>query len=218
MLVKYELTKSEPRDHVKKRNYDEEKEVVHIEFDLPEESELTFTAGDALGVYPLNKPSEVAALLSSLVGHQVHSEKGKEKEEESKSERVKAAEKLKVPMPKSAYEDPSLGGAARPRELTLAEALTRYYDLKAVKAELVTTLLKLFNEQEDSVKDGKEKAFLEKLLANGGASLKENTELREFLNLREVADVLEAFPTFFSQVSTPLVLGDILGKCLLYLS
>ena len=83
MLVKYELTKSEPRDHVKKRNYEEEKEVVHIEFDLPEESELTFTAGDALGVYPLNKPSEVAVLLSALVGHPAHSEKGKEKEEDT---------------------------------------------------------------------------------------------------------------------------------------
>jgi len=213
VLVKYELTQTKPPTTITaKRNYEEDKEVVHLEFDLPPESELSFTAGDALGVYPLNNPPEVDAFLLALVGggqRKKKGEKGKEKEE-GKDAKVKAVEKLKVPMPKSGYQDPSLTGG-RPRELTLREAVMRYYDLKAVKPELFTVLLKIFAEQEHCVKDEEEKVFLDKLLSNGGASLKENSELREFLKLREVVDVLEAFPSFFSTVSTPLIVEDILG-------
>ena len=42
-----------------------DKETLHAEFDLTG-SELTYTSGDALGIYPLNNPPEVDALLSAL--------------------------------------------------------------------------------------------------------------------------------------------------------
>jgi sulfite reductase (NADPH) flavoprotein alpha-component len=40
--------------------------VIHAEFKLEAESELSYTAGDALGIYPLNNPPEVASLLAAL--------------------------------------------------------------------------------------------------------------------------------------------------------
>ena len=42
-----------------------DKETLHAEFDLTG-SELTYTSGDALGIYPLNNPPEVDAMLSAL--------------------------------------------------------------------------------------------------------------------------------------------------------
>ena len=40
----------------------DDKETIHCEFDL-RHSEVTWTSGDALGIYPQNDPTEVSALL-----------------------------------------------------------------------------------------------------------------------------------------------------------
>jgi sulfite reductase alpha subunit-like flavoprotein len=58
MTVKRDLTKAAAPGK-------DEKEVLHCEFDL-RGSDLTYTSGDALGIYPLNNPSEVDSLLLAL--------------------------------------------------------------------------------------------------------------------------------------------------------
>jgi len=55
MKVKYCLTSLGQKD---------DKEIIHAEFDLAD-SGLTYTAGDAIGIVPSNKPEEVDALLKS---------------------------------------------------------------------------------------------------------------------------------------------------------
>ena len=42
-----------------------DKETLHAEFDLTD-SGLEYTSGDALGIYPLNNPPEVAAVITAL--------------------------------------------------------------------------------------------------------------------------------------------------------
>jgi len=57
MVVKRELTSPPPRG--------EEKEVLHCEFDL-RGSDISYTSGDSLGIYPHNSPSEVDLFFQAL--------------------------------------------------------------------------------------------------------------------------------------------------------
>ncbi len=104
-----------------------DKETIHAEFDL-NGSELMYTAGDALGVYPLNNPPEVEAVISAL--------------------HCTGNEKVLVPM--FCY-------APKPDEETipLREALTKYYDLKTVKLDMVKLLVQ--NAARDSEREKGEK-------------------------------------------------------------
>ncbi|XP_070571831.1 NADPH oxidoreductase A-like [Ptychodera flava] len=101
MIVKRNLTKMTSAD---------DKQTIHCEFNL-EGSGLSFTAGDALGIYPQNNPTEVQYLLEVLhcTGEEV------------------------VDVPSWAYLPKAVG-------LTLLVALMKYYDLKHVKPELVQAL------------------------------------------------------------------------------
>jgi sulfite reductase (NADPH) flavoprotein alpha-component len=141
---------------------DEERKVIHAEFKLEAESELSYTAGDALGIYPLNNPPEVAALLAAL-GQPADGE-------------------TLVAVPKMAYEP-------KPdRDMPLKEALLRFYDLKTVQPSLINLI-------KERTSEASEKAQLEDILRDGGASISKNRKLKEYVELREVADVLEEFPS-----------------------
>ena len=101
--VKYPLTEMEaPSD----------KETIHAEFDLTE-SEITYSCGDALGIYPLNNPAEVGSLIDAL----------------------HANADLLVPVPQFCY-------SPKPKEdkMRFQEILTKYCDLKQVKLDLVKLL------------------------------------------------------------------------------
>jgi len=75
MIMKHDLTEISVGD--------EERKVIHAEFMLDQESELCYTAGDSLGIYPLNNPPEVDALLKAMGQH---------------------SGEMLVPVPKMAYE------------------------------------------------------------------------------------------------------------------
>ena len=42
-----------------------DKETIHVEFNITG-SELEYTSGDALGIWPCNNPPEVAAMITAL--------------------------------------------------------------------------------------------------------------------------------------------------------
>lgn len=109
-----------------------DKETIHAEFDL-NGSELAYTSGDALGVYPMNNPPEVDTVL-----HALHC-KGDEM----------------VPVPSFCY-------LPKPEDelIPLKSALTRYYDLKTVKLDMMKLLV------QSATKDS-EKERGEILLSNG---------------------------------------------------
>lgn len=108
LQVKYNLTAPDaPVD----------KETFHAEFDLTG-SQISYTSGDALGVYPLNNPPEVAAILSAL----------------------RADEDSLVPVPQSCF-TPRPEGESMP----LGRALLTYYDLKTVRLDLVKLLAESAN-------------------------------------------------------------------------
>ena len=89
-----------------------DKETFHSEFDLTS-SDISYTAGDALGIYPRNNPPEVMAVLNAL----------------------RAGRETRVPVPQFCY-------APRPEgeSMNLEDALTCYYDLKTIKLDLVKYL------------------------------------------------------------------------------
>ena len=102
--MKYNLTSSDASA---------DKETFHAEFDLTG-SEIAYTSGDALGIYPLNNPPEVQALVAAL--------------------RVPGPE-VPVTVPQSCY-SPRPEGETMP----LGRALRAYYDLKTVRPDLVKML------------------------------------------------------------------------------
>ncbi|XP_035692088.1 NADPH oxidoreductase A-like [Branchiostoma floridae] len=104
MTVKRSLTVQETSD---------DKETIHCEFELAG-SGLTFTAGDALGIYPQNNPAEVRAVLTAL--------------QATGTELVAAPSWVYHPQPDG--------------KIPLEEALMKYYDLKHVNPELVKLLTK----------------------------------------------------------------------------
>ena len=115
MQVKYPLTAVDITS---------DKETIHAEFNLAD-SELVYTSGDALGIYPLNNPPEVDAMISALhcQGNQ------------------------KVPVPPFCY-------APKPIEGTMAlrELLLRYYDLKTVKLDLMKLLARRVSSESEKEK------------------------------------------------------------------
>ena len=90
-----------------------DKETVHVEFDLTG-SDITYTCGDALGIYPLNDSQDVDDLINAL----------------------NALSVLPVPVPQFSY-------SPKPKDenMPLREALTKYYDLKQIKFDLVKCLI-----------------------------------------------------------------------------
>ncbi|XP_066292774.1 NADPH oxidoreductase A-like isoform X2 [Branchiostoma lanceolatum] len=113
MTVKRRLTVQET---------EEDKETIHCEFELAG-SDLTFTAGDALGIYPQNNPAEVGAVLSALY----------------------ASGRELVEAPSWAYQPLPAG------KISLEEALLKYYDLKHVNPELVKLLTKHTSDKKQRV-------------------------------------------------------------------
>lgn len=89
----------------------DDKEVIHCEFDITG-SELSWTSGDALGIYPENNPDHVTAVLNTLNW--------------SDSEMFS--------VPHWAYQPHS--GTANLRTL-----LEKYYDIKSVKPDLLQSLM-----------------------------------------------------------------------------
>ena len=104
LQVKYSLTAMDT---------DSDKETIHTEFDLSG-SDLQFTSGDALGIYPLNNPPEVDQLISAM----------------------HTAPDIAVPVPSFCYHP-------KPEESTilLHDALMKYYDLKTVRLELARIIM-----------------------------------------------------------------------------
>ena len=90
-----------------------DKETIHAEFDLTG-SDIMYVCGDALGIYPLNNPPEVDSLIDAL----------------------HTTTDFLVPVPQFCY-SPKPEGA----KIMIREALTRYYDLKQVKLDLIKVLV-----------------------------------------------------------------------------
>ena len=90
-----------------------DKETIHAEFDITS-SEIMYTCGDALGIYPQNDSQDVNDLIDAL---NVFSE-------------------LSVPVPQFCYSPKPQG-----KSMPLREALTKYYDLKHIKLDLVKCLI-----------------------------------------------------------------------------
>lgn len=104
-----------------------DKETLHTEFDLTG-SELSFTSGDALGIYPLNNPPEVDSLIEALhVGGD-----------------------CLVPVPLFSYSPKPEGD-----NMALREALIKYYDLKTVKMDLVKLLVESLSDSAEKEKGEK---------------------------------------------------------------
>jgi sulfite reductase alpha subunit-like flavoprotein len=64
----------------------------------------------------------------------------------------------------------------------------RFYDLKTIQPSLINLI-------KERTGDATERGQLEELLRDGGASISKNRRLKEYIELREVADVLEEFPS-----------------------
>eukprot|EP01026_Neomeris_dumetosa_P056801 TRINITY_DN5202_c0_g1_i11.p1 TRINITY_DN5202_c0_g1~~TRINITY_DN5202_c0_g1_i11.p1 ORF type:complete len:680 (-),score=89.85 TRINITY_DN5202_c0_g1_i11:366-2333(-) len=120
-----------PLCNIKDQNYD--KNTVKIEFDLGD-SGLTYVAGDALGIYPLNDPVRVQKLISAL------GLTGKES----------------VKTPKWVFNKVDLfesGGT-----ITLYEALCRCFDIRQPKPEILEPL---FSKNPQLRQKDQQKQFLE---------------------------------------------------------
>ena len=90
-----------------------DKETLHTEFNL-KGSELEYTSGDALGIYPLNNPPEVENLINAL-----HS-----------------TAETQIPVPLFCYSPKPEGD-----KMSLRDAFMKYYDLKTVKMDLMKMLV-----------------------------------------------------------------------------
>eukprot|EP00731_Ephydatia_muelleri_P028222 Em0019g1095a len=158
ITVKYPLTVSSTAD---------DRETVHLEFDISE-SGLNYTCGDAIGVYPLNNPSDVSDIMAAL--------------------HVKPDHQTFIPS--FAYQPVPTGTS-----MSLKEALLQYYDLKALKPELVQ-LIAL------SCSDSKQKERGQRLLAAGHS--RQNQELTTYISERELIDVVQDFSSFTCSVDSIL--------------
>ncbi|XP_072164141.1 NADPH oxidoreductase A-like [Diadema setosum] len=90
-----------------------DKETIHCEFNI-EGSSLCYTSGDAVGIYPTNRPEDVDMVLSvsGLNGDSI------------------------CTVPASAYHPHP------ENEISLRQCLLKYYDLKNIRVSLLETLLK----------------------------------------------------------------------------
>ena len=118
MQVKYNLTASDVAS---------DKETLHAEFDLTD-SDLSYTSGDALGIYPLNNPPEVDTLITALHSSDDH----------------------QVAVPLFCYSPKPEGD-----KISLRDALTKYYDLKTVKLDLVQLVVSTSTNREQKEKGQK---------------------------------------------------------------
>lgn len=143
---------------------EDDKETIHCEFDITD-SGLSWTSGDALGIYPENNPSHVENILKML--------------------EFDGTEKINTPV--WAYKPYSDTG-----DIDLYTAILKFYDLKCIKIDLLQLLC-------DVVTEEREKTELQQLLQQGTS--KSNSFLYEYINEREVRDVLENFNSFV--IKTP---------------
>eukprot|EP01087_Luapelamoeba_hula_P014584 TRINITY_DN429_c0_g1_i1.p1 TRINITY_DN429_c0_g1~~TRINITY_DN429_c0_g1_i1.p1 ORF type:complete len:673 (+),score=162.12 TRINITY_DN429_c0_g1_i1:70-2088(+) len=197
VLVKRPLTVPLTSEQLARKNYDEDKEVLHLEFELGEDSELTYTSGDAIGIYPGNNPPEMITCVRAFAAGKPLS-------------RVK---EMRVSVPRGAY--PQQDNA---EVNTLGDALRYYYDLKHVRPELLVFLQKSLDRlaagQGSKTPEfaAKERAELKALLADG-VSAKENAALRAYIREREVADVLEQFGApYLSAIDPATAVPEILAN------
>eukprot|EP01089_Gocevia_fonbrunei_P011892 TRINITY_DN2650_c0_g1_i1.p1 TRINITY_DN2650_c0_g1~~TRINITY_DN2650_c0_g1_i1.p1 ORF type:complete len:644 (+),score=155.36 TRINITY_DN2650_c0_g1_i1:53-1984(+) len=119
VVSKYDLTVTETPEQKWER------QVVHVELDIPEEDALNYTAGDAVGIYPHNNPTEVGDISKILKENGISGD-------------------TQVAIPKSIYEPKPITP-----QIALKEALTRYYDLKTLK----TSLIELFHQNTKDSKE-----------------------------------------------------------------
>ncbi|XP_033727434.1 NADPH oxidoreductase A-like isoform X1 [Pecten maximus] len=92
---------------------EEDKEVVHCEFDITG-SHMTWTSGDALGIYPENNPDHVTDVLGMLT----------------------CTDTEMFPVPHWAY-------YPHPDTAHLRTLLLKYYDIKTVKPEILQEFLRV---------------------------------------------------------------------------
>ncbi|EIE23365.1 hypothetical protein COCSUDRAFT_36399 [Coccomyxa subellipsoidea C-169] len=163
----------------------DDKDTIRVEVDLGD-SALTYTPGDALGILPTNCPQGVDELIEALG----------------------AARDTEVPVPSWHYEEaPARTGSTMP----LHEALSKCYDLRSPKPELLNVLLSSIGSLTPShvenglqngvahangtvtkaagsgLPNGKLGEKLRKLLASGEASSE------AYFEPRHVTDVLQDF-------------------------
>ncbi|XP_053375393.1 NADPH oxidoreductase A-like [Mercenaria mercenaria] len=94
--------------------HENDKETIHCEFDITG-SDLTWTSGDALGIYPQNNPPEIDYLIKAM----------------------HCSGKEQVSKPSWAYQD---SNDEHESKCTLSSVLLKYYDLKSVKLDLLEAL------------------------------------------------------------------------------
>ncbi|KAG2499912.1 hypothetical protein HYH03_002200 [Edaphochlamys debaryana] len=149
----------------------EDKNTIRMELDLGD-SGLAYLPGDALGLYPTNDPKAVEELIR-VMG---------------------ASASEAVPVPSWHYEEP---GASPGGTLPLADALTRCYDLRSPKPELLKLLVAALAATANGTANGHANGH-----ANGTAdaapskaealkqALADTAALEAYLAPRHVVDVL----------------------------
>ncbi len=105
---------------------------------------------------------------------------------------------VSVPPPKNCYEPKPEG------EISLRQAFSCYYDLKTVSPQLISFI-------HERTRDQTEKARLSELLQDGGLSLQQNQKLKEYIEIREVADVFEEFPSLIKEKGAQII-SEVLGN------
>ncbi|KAL6080194.1 Sulfite reductase [NADPH] flavoprotein alpha-component [Balamuthia mandrillaris] len=186
-------------------------QVVHVEIDVGKD--INYTSGDALGIYPSNNPKDVQNILNAL------------------NISSKQADKVIVNIPHSSNfrinileeeEERKKQLSKKELEISLKDALMHYYDLKTVKLDFLKMVAKHIRSESElqkmeelllttSTTDGTDESTgnIFQTLLNGKVEhvngkrlfLKDNDKLKEYLELREVIDVLEDFPSTFSELS-----------------
>jgi sulfite reductase (NADPH) flavoprotein alpha-component len=172
-----------------------DRETVHIDFDLTG-SNLDYSAGDALGVWPKNNPSEVRSLLIAM--------------------NCSGLEQV---------EYPSWAYFPRPQDgqlIELKEALLLYYDLKTVQLSLLKLLKE--NVQKKNQLTDSERHF-EKDIGKGNASLQQYVAEREVVDILEdfrtnscswkaiLQHLKPLQPRYYSIASSPKLNHDIASVC-----
>ncbi|KAK2153298.1 hypothetical protein LSH36_301g01010 [Paralvinella palmiformis] len=174
-----------------KVNHEDQKETIHCEFDLTG-SEITWTAGDALGIYPENNPPEVDHLLKAL----------------------NATGDEMVDVPTWAYHN-------KPdNQVSLKHSLMKYFDLKTIRPELMLLLQReadgtsCQNKLDSLLKEGlssKKNTFLHEYLYEREVAdiLEEFCEVSSHLSPLDILNQMKGLqPRYYSISSSPLIDKD----------
>eukprot|EP01100_Stratorugosa_tubuloviscum_P013705 TRINITY_DN701_c0_g2_i3.p1 TRINITY_DN701_c0_g2~~TRINITY_DN701_c0_g2_i3.p1 ORF type:complete len:647 (+),score=313.73 TRINITY_DN701_c0_g2_i3:1103-3043(+) len=158
----------------------DDKDTIHIEFELEDNCGIEWICGDALGVLPTNCPQEIEAILAIL----------------NTNERNQLFE---VP---SWHYQPSNGIEPQPTSrLNVEQLLMKCYDLKNVNPELFILISKHTTEQNEIQK-------INDLLINGSIS-KQNVILYEYIKKREIIDIFEDFQLAIKKIPIQTLLNHL---------